>query len=200
LLTGEEPYIQIVALPPNEWQAYRTIRLEALRLEPQAFAATYASSLAKPDEFWFSRLESSAASPLSRLLFARIGDRLVGMVGAMAAEDPGVADIISVYVNAGFRGKGLGRALMSAILDDLRTVESVTTIRLFVRADNEPGVALYRGVGFEIVSTDDLLREDGVPRSEHRMEFRRNGPAELATQLCCSKSPLLRPGSSGDAS
>ncbi len=34
-------FVSIVKLNPNEWEKYRNIKLESLRVEPKAFISTY---------------------------------------------------------------------------------------------------------------------------------------------------------------
>ena len=74
----------IVQLTADDWQAYKAIRLEALRNAPQAFGSTYADNMKHPDSFWRGRLEEAAAGERSWLLFARHEDQLVGLIGAFS--------------------------------------------------------------------------------------------------------------------
>ena len=98
--------MDIVTLPVEEWQAYRALRLRALREEPQAFSSSYATTLASPEETWKGRLEQALHGERAWLLFAREGGRLVGMVGAyMEQGDNDTATVVSVYVPKEERGK-----------------------------------------------------------------------------------------------
>ena len=66
---------EIVRLSPDEWPLYKQIRLEALKLEQQAFGSRYADNLQHPDSFWRGRLEQAQAGA-NLLLFARQGTGL----------------------------------------------------------------------------------------------------------------------------
>lgn len=42
--------IQIIKLPPERWNEYKTLRLRALQDDPQAFGSSYAKEVAYPDD------------------------------------------------------------------------------------------------------------------------------------------------------
>jgi ribosomal protein S18 acetylase RimI-like enzyme len=63
----------------------------------------------------------------------------------LVARDEGAAAIGNVYTRRDRRGRGLGRIVTSAVIDNLRDVE---TIGLNVRADNAAAIRLYESLGF----------------------------------------------------
>jgi ribosomal protein S18 acetylase RimI-like enzyme len=153
--------IEIIQLTPDDWQAYRAIRLEALQTEPQAFGSAYATNLNHPESFWRGRLAEAAAGQRGWLLFARAQDRLVGMIGAYITDDPAVVEIISTYVTPEFRGQGIGRALMDAILHAVSAHSTFQTARLGVNVDQTAALRLYESFGFQIIGTEQVLMGDG---------------------------------------
>jgi predicted GNAT family acetyltransferase len=110
---------KIIQLLPEQWRCYREIRLESLREEPQAFGSAYADMAQRPPAYWQGRLVDAARGEVSWLLFAQEGGRLVGMIGAFYDEIQETANIVSVYVSIGARGKGAGETLMEAILSEI---------------------------------------------------------------------------------
>jgi len=58
------------------------------------------------------------------------------------------ARIYSIAVSEVFRGCGLGRLLVNSMRSELKK-KGYTKIYLEVRSDNEPAIAMYRGLGFE---------------------------------------------------
>src|SRR5512144_2887178 len=98
--------IEIILLPPEQWERYRKIRLESLLEEPQAFGSSYTTMAQQPPEYWQGRLADAALGEKSLLLFAQEGDRLVGMIGAFFGEEPDVAEIVSVYTSRTVGGRG----------------------------------------------------------------------------------------------
>jgi ribosomal protein S18 acetylase RimI-like enzyme len=161
--------IEIVKLNPQEWQPYKQLRLEMLQAEPQAFGSRYDEMLQKSDDYWQGRLEEAQAGK-NWMLFARSGERLVGMIGAFRAEQLGVVRIISVYVSAAARGQGVGGALMEAILDEVGRKGEFHTAVLGVTASQAAAVALYRRYGFQIVSEEPGVMGDGQEHLGYEME------------------------------
>jgi len=74
------------------------------------------------------------------------GTDLVAAAGThLFAPDEGVAAIGNVYTRRDRRGRGLGRAVTSAVLHQLRHLD---TAGLNVRADNVPAIRVYESLGF----------------------------------------------------
>jgi ribosomal protein S18 acetylase RimI-like enzyme len=153
--------VEILALPPDEWRAYRKIRLLALELEARAFGTSLASASEHGETVWRSRLESCGKDRGNRLLFAREGREIVGMVGSFPREGSELVEIISLFVVPSARGKGVAKALMSALLDDLAADPSIQSLSLFVNKSQESAVRLYEGFGFRFVSEDEGEMGDG---------------------------------------
>lgn len=161
--------VEIVHLPVSQWAAYRALRLAALREDPAAFSATYQDNLARPDSFWQDRL-AEVATGEGQLLFAHCQDRLVGMIGAYPDRvDSGVAIVISVYVEREFRGRGIGRLLMGAILAELKE-NGYRKAVLSVNAAGAPAVNLYLRCGFTITGQESGPMGDGQVHTGYRME------------------------------
>jgi ribosomal protein S18 acetylase RimI-like enzyme len=162
--------IQIIELSARKWQEYRQLRLDALKESPQAFSSRYEEQVNRPDEFWKSRLEEAAKGGSSWLLFARSGEKLVGMVGA--ARDPvnGLeAEIISMYVLPEARGRGVAGLLMHAILMVLKE-SGICKACLTVNLDQAPAVHVYKKFGFDITQVDTVVMGDGAAYNEAVME------------------------------
>ena len=99
---------------PADAAAFRELRLEALRLHPQAFSADYESSLAISEAQWSERLQPDQNGVI---LFAEVDAALVGMSGIRLGGSPKTrhsAMVWGVYVRSRWRGLGLSTTLVSA--------------------------------------------------------------------------------------
>lgn len=71
---------------------------------------------------------------------------LVAVAGThLVSRDEGAAAIGNVYTRRDRRGRGLGRIVTTAVVNELRDIE---TIGLNVRADNPSAIRLYESLGF----------------------------------------------------
>lgn len=78
-------------------------------------------------------------------LTARLDGRIVGYCGAYRILDE--ADINQIAVADAYRRKGIGRAVLGALLQQLEE-EGITAVTLEVRSSNAPAVGLYEAMGF----------------------------------------------------
>ncbi len=163
--------MEIIRLPVEEWQQYRDLRLRALKEDPQAFSTTYADAVGFPDEMWRGRLLDALQGGHSWLFFAREAGKLVGMIGAFVDEaSPQTATIVSVYVPAEERGKGISAAMMACILSELSTNGALKKAVLAVNKAQLPAMGLYEKFGFQIVGMEPGVSGEGKPVEELLME------------------------------
>lgn len=95
---------------------------------------------------WSRRsIASELDNPLALWLVAVENGRVLGYVGSQSVLDE--ADMMNLAVSADARRRGVGRALVEALVERLagRNVKSLT---LEVRASNAPAIALYGALGF----------------------------------------------------
>ncbi len=76
---------------------------------------------------------------------------LIGYAGAALPADGDFGEIQTIGVDAAARGRGLGRALMAALLAEARR-RGVPRMLLEVRADNPVAQSLYASLGFETIA------------------------------------------------
>lgn len=132
-----------------DWVALNAI---AFADHPEQGRITVDDVVAREAEPWFSADD---------LLLARHADgRLVGSIW-LKVED-GVGEVYAIGVHPDRAGAGIGRVLMNAGLDRLAAT-GVETAALYVEADNDRAVGLYRSLGFGDHTVD--------------VQYRRGGPA-----------------------
>jgi len=89
-------------------------------------------------------------SPRSVLLVATVDDRIAGLVALQARQLPQEHHVaaLGVSVDQRYRGRGLGSALITAVLEWAR-VNGITRVELEAFAANPRAIALYERLGFE---------------------------------------------------
>ena len=133
-------------LGPEDWQAFRALRLDGLQREPENFGACYEDEAGASESFWRGRLDSAIVFGAS--------DAAVGLLGVGGIYVlPGLnvrhkAHLFGMYVLEAGRGRGVGRRLCQAAIEAARALPAVEQLQATVRANNEPAVALYRSLGF----------------------------------------------------
>ncbi|WP_377288675.1 GNAT family N-acetyltransferase [Rhizobium sp. SG2393] len=141
-----EDIVTIRRALPDDADAFRAIRLEALRCEPSFFASSYDdwACLSEPD--WKQRL----ADPVF-IAFQR--DEPVGIMGVLlqrAKKMAHRATIIMVYVRKALRGTDVARDILSAVVAHARQ-DGVRQLELTVSAENPAAIRFYTREGFMTV-------------------------------------------------
>ena len=127
--------------------AFRRVRLDALRLHPTAFSASWhAEARTTPDDLARRLLE-----PPSYMFggFAAGGD-LAGTAGLRlqtGAKSRHKGSVFAVYVDAAHRGTGLARALVEATIARAREA-GLCVVHLTVTLGNAAAGKLYADLGF----------------------------------------------------
>ncbi|WJV54900.1 GNAT family N-acetyltransferase [Prodigiosinella aquatilis] len=144
---------------------FRRVRLEALRLHPDAFGASYEDWSQKPDHFFADRLRTNhvfGGFDTDNLL-----QGMIGVSSTSSAKLSHVATIWGMYVREEARGLRLSSGLMAAALE---AAGSVKTIKLSVVTTNKVALSLYRSYGFVEWAIDkEALCVDGVFHDEFLM-------------------------------
>ena len=127
--------------------------LARLFTDEEVFADTL--QLPHPDALlWRSRLEAKREPGKPEIdLVAEIAGEVVGSAGlfsvGLAVRRRHVVGL-GISVGKAHQGRGVGRALMQALVDYADRWAGILRIELVVWADNERAIALYRKFGFEL--------------------------------------------------
>ena len=130
-------------LGADDVEAFRRVRLEALREEPVAYAGSHADWAVLSDEEWRDRM-------VEPVVAAFLGDEPVGLAGLMRQRPSKMvhrASIVMVYVRKSQRGTGLADDLIDAVIDEARAM-GIVQLELSVTADNRAAVRFYERKGF----------------------------------------------------
>ena len=105
-------------------------------------------------ELWRKRL--AEPKPNEFLLLALVDGEVCGNAGLMQPNNSprrSHAMHMGLAVRQAFQGRGVGGALMEALVDIADNWLNVSRIELTVFTDNERAIALYRKHGFEVEGT-----------------------------------------------
>ena len=152
--------VAIRRLGPDDWQAWRELRLAALAEAPGAFGSTLADWADAGEDRWRARL----GIPGSHNVLAVLDGRPVGMASGVPTDDPGLVKLISMWVSPGVRGRSVGRTLVGEV-EGWACRVGANLLCLDVVEGNTAALALYERAGFR--PTGEVLDEDG--RRELRM-------------------------------
>ena len=143
--------MDIRRLTDEDAESYRKTRMEALKLEPQAFTESPAEHQAVPVETIRKRLRPDPSSD-NFVTGAFHGHQLIGMAGfyrRTEAKTSHRGHIWGVYIDPKHRGQGVGQALLKELLRLARSVPGIEQVSLAVSSDNIPARRLYEALGFE---------------------------------------------------
>lgn len=136
---------------------YRSIRLEALRANPEAFGSSFETENAQTLTWFGDRLGAST------VLGAFLEMQLVGIAGFAVQQGEKRAhkgSLWGMYVQPSSRRLGVGRQLVEAIIELAR--RHVELVQLAVVRDNERARRLYTSLGFLDYGLEkNALKQDG---------------------------------------
>ena len=160
--------ITVRTLGEDEWEQYRSVRLNALEESPEAFVAGLSQEQAYDEEFWRTRMRRSR-----RLLAEDAEGRAIGVasVGQGKQENERIAELFGLWVTPAARGTGVATQLVQAGADVARQ-QGRSHLAYWVGSDNGRAVAFASGFGFRPTDTRRRMRvqgEDGGDEDEIAM-------------------------------
>lgn len=136
-------------VPGRDERAWLEVNARAFAHHPEQGRMTEADLLERERADWFA---------MDGFFLAFRGERLVGFHWTKV-EDGTEGEVYVLGVDPDEQGTGLGKTLLLVGLRHLARPElGLDAVTLYVEADNEPAVALYRKLGFEHVGTDTMFR------------------------------------------
>src|SRR5437764_200407 len=157
--------VTISPLTPADWPAVRAIYRDGIATNQATFETDAPADWATWD---------AGKLPHGRLV-ARAGDDIVGWAAlSPTSQRPvyaGVAEV-SVYVATGHRGRGVGRALLAALIAESER-HGVWTLQAGMFPENAATLRLHAACGFRVVGRRERIgRHHGGWRDTVLMERR----------------------------
>jgi putative acetyltransferase len=118
-----------------------------------------------------ARLPGPYIAPHGAIWLAHAGEEAVGCV-ALRPLPGSVGEVKRMYVAPGWRGRGVGRALLETLIERARTI-GYQRLRLGTLADMTQAQALYQSLGFVPI---ERYREDEMVDTEFYEKDLVNGP------------------------
>ena len=145
--TNARPFqdeIRVRRIGIDDWPLWRSLRLQALEEAPYAFGSRLADWQGHGDTEarWRGRVSDV---PLN--IVAERQETAVGMASGTAPNPDGSVELISMWVAPFARGRGVGDALLKAVIEWVRE-QQASRVALGVMEGNERAVAFYHRHGF----------------------------------------------------
>ncbi len=142
------------SLTAADLDEYRRLRLEALRAVPTAYGSGYETAAsAKVGKY----REGLAGSAENFVLGAWHGDGLAGIVGFLREVEPKrrhIGLVWGLYVQPEHRGYGVGRRLLTTVIDRARALSGMHHLLVTVVSDNDAAAGFYQAMGFRPWGTE----------------------------------------------
>ena len=142
-------------LKESDAQLYQDLRLSALKINPEAFGATYESEVKFTLETVVERLKPND----DKFVLGAFVDRnlLAGIVTFIRESSPKTAhkgNIYGMFVNPETRGQGVGKSLMLELIKKVKDCHGLEQINLTVVSNNVRAKNLYKSLGFEVYGVE----------------------------------------------
>ncbi|HEY4151250.1 MAG TPA: GNAT family N-acetyltransferase [Chitinophagaceae bacterium] len=163
---------QEVAIRQADLDDINTIGFLAQQIWPQA----YGGILSREQLEYMLRLIYSPVALTKQMLkqhhsflVAELDEEPVGFASFSKIEDPGVYKLHKLYVRTDIQGKGLGKALVNAVLEEIRPLRA-GALHLNVNRHNK-AKSFYEKFGFRVIGEEDIDIGSGYFMNDYVMEM-----------------------------
>jgi ribosomal protein S18 acetylase RimI-like enzyme len=141
--------LQVRQLCASDARSFRRVRLNGLRLHPDAFGSSWEEEANRSVDRLAEALEAGFVAGCER------DGALVGVAGlrrgaSLKTRHRGA--VWGMYVEPDGRRLGVGGLLLAAVIERART--EIEDLTLTVAAHNQPAISLYRSFGFVEYAVD----------------------------------------------
>jgi ribosomal protein S18 acetylase RimI-like enzyme len=163
--------LKLHPITPAVVDAFKAVRLRALRDSPTAFGSTYSKEVQLTDAEWQQRAAKWSGERSAGFL-AFDGDDPCGISAAFIDEaNPARAHLVSMWVAPMHRKRGIGNLLVNAVMQWARS-KHIQTLHLMVTSNNDVATRFYERLGFATTG-----RTEPYPNDASLVEY------EMARQI-----------------
>ena len=155
--------MRIRTLEPADVELFYSFRLCGLRENPEAFGSTFAEESAMSAEERRSHFHCTEEN----FVLGAFGEggQLIGVAGFYRAAHLKLRHkgfVWGMYVSPESRGRGVGRALLSSIIERGKSLPGLEQVCLDVVTVNEAARGLYLSQGFQAYALErEAMKQDG---------------------------------------
>jgi len=162
--------LKIKKFEQDDWEDYKSIRLEALQTYPNVFLSNFDEEKLLPQSKWQDDLKDDSCA----IFGVYDDDKIVGLTAVFTwrGDDTGQTAVLAMsYRNPDYRGSGMGQMFYEARIDWAMHQPSLTKIRVSHREGNEPSRQANQKAGFKFVGKEMITWPDGQEDWEYNYEL-----------------------------
>lgn len=148
--------LKVIKLDPTRFKEFKDLRLSALRNDPLAFGISFEEENKRSNfDLKSDLVESLKKNGQAVWLFAEVEGCLVGLGQIKFAKREKfshIARLSGIYVEKKYRGRGIGKDLVKATIQEVIARPDIVKIKLVVNTTQKVAVSLYSTFGFKIVA------------------------------------------------
>ena len=158
-MKGNISEMSIRELNPSEVALFRSIRLEALSSDPDAFGETLQRASSLSDSAWSERLANEIVPQRKTVFVIENQSEPIAMCFLGLRDDDSTTGYMGgVFVSLAFRRCGYGRSLLDATERWIQK-HGGYRVRVKVAAPNNDAIDFYKSCGYVLTGRMDTLRE-----------------------------------------
>jgi len=160
--------ISLRALTPDDWEIFRSARLNALKQHPEEYLSSYEAEAETPEVRWKETLNGNGKCVVA--LFDN--DRLIGFAAVFTwrGDPTGKSGVLAMdYIEPTYRGRGLSRLLYQGRIDWALDQKQFARLVISHRQGNEASRRANQAFGFEYQGREKISLRNTVMRQGARM-------------------------------